>query len=175
MPAPETPEPRQDPGSTPAPDEQTSPGPSDPQPAEQPSEPEPESPEDEDRDTFDRAYVENLRSEAARYRTAAREAEQNVEALNTRATAAESRVAELEAELSTASTRAERVEVAAEVGLPLTLAPRLIGATRDELVEDARRLLDDVKPVPSFDGGPRDNADAPVNMSDLIRRAAGRA
>lgn len=45
-----------------------------------------------------------------------------------------------ERERDAAVARAERYEVAAEVGLPLDLAGRIQGSTRDELVEDANQL-----------------------------------
>lgn len=100
------------------------------------------------------------------------EAERKTEAekLTDRATEAE-RVA------ADAVLRATRFEVAAEKGLPIELAPRLQGSTKDELLADADVLLTQVGPVkpkaPSLDGGARKTSSGKSDMNDIIRQAAG--
>lgn len=87
------------------------------------------------------------------------------------------RATEAERLAAAASLRAERFEVAAAKGLPIDLAPRLQGTTRDELLADADVLLAQVgqtKPrPPSLDGGARKTASGGSDMNQIIRQAAG--
>jgi len=62
-----------------------------------------------------------------------------LEKANERATQAEAKAAQLEA-------KQLRTEVAAEAGIPAALAARLTGATREELLADAKALAELVKP-----------------------------
>ena len=90
-------------------------------------------------------------------------------------------VANKDAALAAANTRAEqaeikamRLDVALAEGLPRDLATRLVGTTEDELREDAARLKDLVKPqavkVDAKKGtnpAPQTN---PPNANDLLRQ-----
>lgn len=88
--------------------------------------------------------------------------------LEERAAAAERKHGEAEAKLL-------RFEVAAAKKVPMHLASRLQGSTKQEIEADADALLRDLGPTaPDFDGGPRDNAPATGDMDALIRRASGR-
>lgn len=71
--------------------------------------------------------------------------------------------------------KALRYEVAAEKGIPLTAAPRLVGATREEIVADADRFLADFPnlrvsatrvPAPDPGQGPRPNG--PQSEDDTL-------
>ena len=79
-----------------------------------------------------------------------------------------------------AEARALRFEVAAEVGLPLSLAKRIQGENREEMIEDAKELTRTVGAPDNggqtdFHGGVRGAGVArPKTMNDLIRQAAGR-
>lgn len=66
-----------------------------------------------------------------------------------------------------------RYEVAAEKGIPLDLAGRLSGSTRDELAEDADALRKHINGSTSsaFAPGPREEPPAQHNPNDLIRAA----
>lgn len=94
------------------------------------------------------------------------------EKLTERATAAEQAAA-------AAALRADRYEVAAAKGLPLELAARLQGSTKEELLADADVLLAQVgqqKPAPktpSLDGGARKTSEGGSDMNQIIRQAAG--
>lgn len=87
------------------------------------------------------------------------------------------RATEAERNAAAAELRATRFEVAAEKGLPIELAPRLQGSTKDELLADADVLLTQVGPgkpkAPSLDGGARKTASGKSDMNDIIRQAAG--
>lgn len=83
--------------------------------------------------------------------------------------AAEERAAQAERALT-------RSRVAAKHDLG-DLAEFLTGDTDEELEEQAKRLAKRLKatPPPSYDGGARTTAQAPADMNQLIRQAAGRA
>ena len=97
-----------------------------------------------------RKALDKARQDAAKYRTKVRELEPlaaeaqqlkdagrtETERLTERATAAETRAAELEA-------RSTRLEVAFEKGLTPAQAKRLVGSTREELEADADEILRD--------------------------------
>jgi len=124
-------------------------------------------------------------------RKAAREAQRRADELASRLKAFEDRdkteqqramerAETAEKALRDAESRAIRYEVAAEKGLSVKQAARLIGSTREELEADADELLNDLGvsvrrvPVPSFDQGARGTA-APADMNAALRRMAGRA
>jgi hypothetical protein len=73
-----------------------------------------------------------------------------------------------------------RYEAAANKGLPMKLAPRLTGTTKDELEADAEALKKDFgldgeqgETPAGFDGGVRRSVSKPKSMNGLIREAAG--
>jgi hypothetical protein len=86
------------------------------------------------------------------------------------------------AEAATERAKAQKFEVAAEVGLPLSLAKRIQGGNREEMVEDAKTLLGSIGTGASDNGGHTDfhggvrgpAVGRPKTMNDLIRQAAGR-
>lgn len=118
----------------------------------------PEADEDETpewRKNFDpdkaAARITKLQSEAKNLRERAKQAEQKAKGADDK----DNRISTLEAENL-------RLSVGYELGLPLELAARLRGATKDELVEDARALVELVgnpkaptqrKPVEALRGG----------------------
>lgn len=135
--------------------------------------------------TFDRAYVEKLRGEAAGYRTRAQAAEAKVQEFEQESLSeqekAQKRAEAAEAKAADAERLLARYEVAAEKGIPARLAGRLQGSTREELEQDADALAKDFGITegngspPSFDQGVRGGAPAQgEDMNNLIRRAAGR-
>lgn len=68
------------------------------------------------------------------------------------AAAAGNRAKELEATAARVpdlETRLLRTEIALEFGLPASLAKRLLGSTREEILADAEQLLADVAPKPA--------------------------
>lgn len=82
------------------------------------------------------------------------------------------RLAELEKASTTNATKALRLEIALDKGLPKTLAARLQGSSREELEADADALLKLIpagsktpKPDPSAGNG---GTPKPKNMSDAI-------
>ena len=87
---------------------------------------------------------------------------------------AEERTRAAEQTATTASAETARLRVAIAKGLPADLVDRLVGATPEELAEDADRLMALIKPVaPSFDAGARTTPAAPTDMNALIRQRAG--
>ena len=87
------------------------------------------------------------------------------------------RVAELEPKVTAAETRAMRLEVALDKGLPKSLAVRLQGESREEMEADADELMktlggDGRSKTPSFDGGVK--KDAPSSGSFLTQALANR-
>lgn len=85
---------------------------------------------DQQQDTFDRAYVEKLRKEAAKYRNQAKELEplaqkmrELEESKKTDLEKAHDRIAQLEADAAVAKTQAVRAKVAAANGVPVDLLP----------------------------------------------------
>ena len=88
------------------------------------------------------------------------------------------RVSELEPKLTAAETRAMRLEVALDKGLPKSLAVRLQGETQEEMEADADELMKTLgdtgrKPTPSFDNGVKPK-DAPTGGSFLQEALANR-
>lgn len=72
-----------------------------------------------------------------------------------------------------------RSQVAAETGLPNGLASRLIGETKEEIEEDAKKLLASIpkQPTPSLDGGAgsrRQSSGADKPTPEQIREMAAR-
>ena len=126
--------------------------------------------------------IRKLRAEAKRHRLTARESQARVKELEDRDKTEEQRRQD---ELVAASTRAQhaetrllRYEVAAELGISQH-AGRLQGDTREELVEDAKKLarefgLDTQSSRPNSSSGVRRPVQRPQTMNDLIRQAAGR-
>lgn len=78
-----------------------------------------------------------------------------------------------------------RFEVAAEKGLPVKFANRLVGTTRAELEADAAKLIEEFGLQAndgssgggrgtSFDAGVRSGGSGKTGMNEMIREAAGR-
>lgn len=76
------------------------------------------------------------------YEPLAARAKEADEAAKTETQKAAERAQAAEAKAQQESARALRYEVAAEVGLPLKMAARLQGASREDLLEDATELLE---------------------------------
>lgn len=145
--------------------------------------------------TFDAEYVANLRKEAAKYRTEAKAATAEIEKARA-ASMSEAEKAVAEAEKRGESKASERFAArlvdesfrAATVGRTLTPDALLSfdrkafitddgDVDRDSLVKwvETNASQAEAPRSPSFDGGPRTTAPAPVGMTGLIRKAAGRA
>lgn len=125
--------------------------------------------------TYSESYVRDLRKEAADARARARELEEanaqyadrdktEFERLTDKATVAEQRAAEAEAEAARNAADLLRFKIAGERGLPMKVAHLLTGSTReeielraDELSETLQELLEaqGFKPTTGFDGGAR--------------------
>lgn len=131
-----------------------------------------------------RAAITKANTEAAKYRTRAKELEPKAseydklaEAQKTeQQKAAEARQA-AEARATEAETRLLRYQVAAAKNLPADLVQFLTGSSQEDIEKQADALvarLGETKPqTPSFDGGSRQTAPT-VDMNAAIRRAAGR-
>ena len=133
-------------------------------------------------------YIRRLRDEAARHRNEAKEARNRAAQLEdqnkTEAQRQADQAAADKARADAAEARLLRFEVAAEKGIPLQLAGRLQGSTKEELSADADKLRTDFGIAegdsgstaggPSFDGGVRRPAPKPKGMNGLIRQASGR-
>ena len=95
--------------------------------------------------------------------------------------AGKSELEKLQAQLSETASRADaaelanlRLEVAAETGLSPTLAKRLVGSDRDELLADAKALLAEAKPAAAdLKQGSRGQSNE-TDPEVWLRRAAGR-
>ncbi len=119
---------------------------------------------------FDEAYVRKLRAENADWRNKAKQASEEAEELKERdksegeklvgkLTKAEQRAVDAESKLI-------RYEVATEKQIPADAMDLLVGATREELVAKADKILEFVAnkpdaPAPDFDGGPREPSPDP--------------
>jgi hypothetical protein len=147
---------------------------------------EPDQAAEDTEQTFDRAYVERLRREAATHRTTARRATAELERVRAasmseserlldeaRRQAAEEAAAPLRRQLA-------QLQVATAKKVPAELATRLVGDTPEELAADADRLMTALglgeaqQParVGGFAGGAKPSVDR-RDMNSVIRRAAG--
>lgn len=158
--------------------------------------PEQPAPEAEQPKTYDEAYVSKLREEAAKYRTKLREEEQARRASMTESerAVAEAREAGAAEVRSQYGTRLARTQWEAEAARrnpgydaagaleDLNLA-KFIGEDGEPdakaIAASVARLVPEASngptPTPSFDGGTRQPPQAAVGMTQLIRKAAGRA
>ena len=81
-----------------------------------------------------------------------------------------------------AEARLLRLEVGADVGLPVSLASRLQGSTKEELLADAEELMKLVapskpsgKPKPNLKGGAKPSEDdGELSAAEIVKRAKGR-
>lgn len=120
--------------------------------------------------TFDASYVENLRKEAAKYRTeakanadAAKRLSEIEDAQKSEQQKAAEAAAATERRAAEAEAKALRLEVAFEKGLTPAQAKRLVGGSREELEADADDILEHF-PVKT-DGRPKGNADQGVRTT----------
>lgn len=101
------------------------------------------------------------------------------EAQKTDAEKAAQRLSQAEEGLSSATSRADRAEVALAKGLTLNQAKRLVGSTREELEADADELLKDIAPtkrgnhVPA-EGRTSTNKPADDDRREFVRRLTSR-
>lgn len=115
---------------------------------EQPQEPQQPAPAaaDDKAEMFPRSVVEELRREAAKYRTAAADKEAKLQAIEdsqkTEVQLATERAQQAEARAQEAELRALRAEVAQSKGLTPAQAKRLAGSSLEELEADADELLE---------------------------------
>lgn len=87
-----------------------------------------------------RAAMKSERKKAREANARARELQARLDAQTEETKPLEQRVTEAAQRAEEAELRALRIEVAAETGLDLKLAPRLVGKTREELIADATEL-----------------------------------
>ena len=118
--------------------------------------------------TFDEAYVKELRAEAAKWRTQAKQSSEEAEELKERDKSelekALSKVAKAEKAKAEAEVALTRYQVAAEKNVPADALDLLTGDSREELEAKADKLLELTKartPEPDFDGGAREPAPEP--------------
>lgn len=132
-------------------------------------------------------YIRRLRAENASHRTGLKEAQTRLKEFEDREKTEAQKLLEraesAERAVANAALQTLRYEIAAEAGLPLSLAGRLQGSTKDELKADAEKLKQDFRitddGVPAaggsgFDGGVRRPVSRPKSMNGLIRAATGR-
>ena len=132
--------------------------------------------------TYSEDYVKSLRQEAAGYRTSLRNVEAERDALKTERDTLSAKITEIEAKsgsadalVAAADARALRLEVALEKGLPLALARRLDGNTRDEIVADADELkkLAGATGTANFDQGNTPPPPSAPDVNGSLRAIAG--
>jgi Skp family chaperone for outer membrane proteins len=133
-------------------------------------------------------YIRRLRQEAAQYRNELKDVRGNLKKFEdegkTEAQKLADAAAAAERQATESTAKLLRYEVAAEKGLPLRLAGRLQGSTKQELEVDAENLIKEFgiegesagEPAgrSGFDGGVRRPVSRPKSMNGLIRQAAGR-
>lgn len=140
----------------------------------------------------DRTYtyddIREVREEAKKYRLELRNAKTSLQELadkdKTEQEKKDEALQTAQAAVADSALRLARYEVAAEKGIPLNLAGRLQGATREELSADADKLKADFgldgesssngAGGSGFDGGVRRPVKRPKSMNELIRSQAGR-
>lgn len=146
-----------------------------------------ESPKEEGKNTpegkvYSEDYVKTLRQEAAGHRTRAVAAEQardaaisERDAARTELTTLQQSTADATSLVAAADARALRLEVALEQGLPLALARRLDGATKEEIEADAKALaeLTGSKGTAQFDQGQTPKAPSSPDFNTALRVASG--
>lgn len=138
---------------------------------------------DEKQDTFDRAYVEKLRKEAAKYRNQAKELEplaqkmrELEESQKTDLEKARERIAQLEADAAAAKTQALRAKVAAANGVPVDLLPGegdedALTAAAKALVAWANEHNPEKKPMPESNAAGREAGES--DKDALARQVLG--
>jgi hypothetical protein len=124
-----------------------------------------------------RRHQEDARKERKRAEAAEQKAKEFEDRDKTAQEKADAKATEAETKAAKAEAKLLRMEVAGEKKLPVSLASRLQGETKEELEADADELLKQVTPqeATDFDGGPRPGGPAKTDMDSMIRRAAGRA
>lgn len=114
-----------------------------------------------------------------------RKSNQEAKSQRERAKAAEEkakRAGDFEKRALDAEARLLRLEVGADVGLPASLASRLQGSTKEELLADAEELMKLVapskpsgKPKPNLKGGAKPSEDdGELSAAEIVKRAKGR-
>lgn len=133
-------------------------------------------------------YIRRLREENAKHRNERKAQDTRLkefeDAQKTEEQKRAERVSTAEGRATSAESKLAKYEAAAEAGLPLKYAARLQGATKDELLADAKQLAQDFGLTPGeggepasggsgFDGGVRRPVQKPKTMNGVIRSAAG--
>jgi hypothetical protein len=123
-----------------------------------------------------RRHQEDARKERKRAEAAETKAKEFEDRDKTAQEKADAKAVEAEAKATKAEAKLLRIEVADEKELPVSLASRLQGDTKEELEADAEKLRKELQPANAtdFDGGPRPGAPQVEDMDSMIRRAAGR-
>ena len=114
-----------------------------------------------------------------------RKSNQEAKSQRERAKAAEEKAkqaSDFEKRALDAEARLLRLEVGADVGLPKSLASRLQGSTKEELLADAEELMKLVapskpsgKPKPNLKGGAKPSEDdGELSAAEIVKRAKGR-
>lgn len=139
--------------------------------------------------SFDEDYVKSLRSEAAKYRTQARENAEKAKAYDEYVQSQKTEQEQMAEALDAASrerdslrTELMRMKVAQEKQLPASLVDRLRGDSEEEMLADADALLEGLKsslpkPKPSAEqtgAGVVGDADAPTDPLALAAAVRGR-
>lgn len=130
-------------------------------------------------DTFDRAYVEKLRKESAKYRSQVKELEplaakarELEESKKSDLEKAQERIAQLEAAAQAAQAQAVRAKVASATGVPAELLPE--GGDEDSLTAAAQALVSWAKKqAPEKKAIPESNAaghQVPMSDKDAVAR-----
>jgi regulator of replication initiation timing len=140
-----------------------------PEPATEPNKG--QEPQGKEPATFDKEYVQSLRSESAQRRIEAQQLKEKLEEYEERDKSESEKltgkVGKLSEENKGLASENAKLRVALQKNLPADLIDRLRGNTQEELQADADKLLslvktpDDTEKEPDFDGGAREPAPDP--------------
>jgi len=124
--------------------------------------------------TYSEKDMQDVRREAAGYRTRLRAAETERDELKNRVTDLETRAQTAETLVAERDNQLTRLQVAVEKGIPKELVPRLMGNTPDELAADADSLLSMFKgqPTGNNDNGTRQSVEPPDLKTQIAEATA---
>lgn len=132
------------------------------------------APSDTNVQTFDAAYVKELRAEAAKNRKEAADLKAQIQehedSQKSELEKAQAKAQKAEQATAEAAAKLLRYEVASEKEVPPKFVVLLTASTKEELEVQADLILENAKPAsPDFDGGARTSADEPKSPEEAHR------